>query len=96
VNTPKPYVERREEQCGTGITYIYRTFSSDVNSDDLVWHRDRESRQVHILSGKGWKLQKDDKLPQELLPGTDVYIHKGLYHRLIKGDGDLLIRIKEL
>ena len=94
--TPKPYTETIEKQHGTGVTYIYRTFSIDVGSTELVWHRDTKSRQVHILSGNGWKLQTDDKLPEELLPGTDVYIHKGIYHRLIKGNSDLVIRIKEL
>jgi len=94
--TPKPYSEKREQQCGTGVTYIYRTFSADVEADELVWHRDRESRQVHILSGHGWKFQKDDRLPEEIKPGTDLYIHKGIYHRLIKGETDLVIRIKEI
>ena len=92
----KPYTEQRVEQCGTGIEYIYRTFSSEVDADELVWHRDRKSRQIKVLSGTGWKFQKDDELPVDLQPGSDVYIVRGIYHRLIKGVSDLVIRIKEI
>ena len=92
----KPYTEEIVEQHGTGVEYIYRTFSSEVNADALVWHRDRKSRQIKVLSGKGWKFQEDDKLPVDLQPGSDVYIIRGIYHRLIKGVSDLIIRIKEI
>jgi len=37
-------------------------------------------------------VQKEDKLPVELKVGGDYSILKMEYHRLIKGDGDLVIR----
>ena len=92
----KPYTEQVLEQHGTGRNYIVRTFSSDVAEEELVWHRDRTSRTVHILKGQGWKLQFDDKLPEELVIGRDYYIHKMVYHRVIKGENDLIVRIENI
>jgi hypothetical protein len=89
----KPY-EEIIEQHGTGTKFVIRTFDESVGSDELVWHRDRESRQVHVLSGRGWKLQHDDELPLELNIGEDHYIPKMTYHRLIKGEDKLVVRIQ--
>jgi hypothetical protein len=46
-----------------------------------------------VLSGNGWELQKEDKLPEELEIGKDYFIIKNNYHRVIKGEGDLVLRI---
>lgn len=72
-----------------------RTFSSDVDSDELIWHRDKRDRQITIISGTGWKLQLDDKLPVELIQGKLYDIPKEVYHRVIKGTDDLIIKIWE-
>lgn len=89
-----PYTEQITEQHGTGIKFIIRTFTDSVEEDELVWHRDHESRIVHVLEGRGWKLQLDDQLPQELNIGQDYYIPKMGYHRLIKGAEKLVVRIQ--
>ena len=60
-----------------------RTFEEDVPEEELVWHRDRTNRRIHILGGQGWQLQFDDKLPEELMIGSDYYIQKMTYHRVI-------------
>lgn len=91
----KPYTERTEIQHGTNREYLIREFSPDVPSDELVWHRDKRSRMVHVLSGNGWKLQKDDELPEELIMGKDYYIRREQYHRLIKGENPLIVRIEQ-
>jgi len=39
-------------------------------------------------------IQLDDKLPQTLT--EKVYIPKGVYHRVIKGKGDLTVKVKKL
>ena len=75
---------------------LSRTFSSDVAEEELVWHRDRTNRRIHILGGQGWQLQFDDKLPEELMIGSDYYIQKMTYHRVIKGENDLIIRIENI
>ena len=40
-----------------------RTFSYDVDDDELIWHRDKNSRTVEVLSGVDWKFQRDNELP---------------------------------
>ena len=32
--------------------YIIREFSDNTNEDELVWHRDKTSRRVHVLRGR--------------------------------------------
>ena len=86
----EPYVDRFEED-GSRI----RTFSSDIDSDELIWHRDKKDREITILSGVGWKLQMEDKLPKELELGKLYDIPKEEYHRIIKGKDNLVIRIWE-
>ncbi len=91
----KPYKEEILEQHGTGRMFKIRTFESEVDDTELIWHRDKKSRTVHVLSGNGWKLQLDDELPKELHIGKDYFIIKNSYHRLIKGENNLIIRIEE-
>ena len=75
---------------------LIREFSKDVSSDELVWHRDREDRDVTVLEGSGWQLQMDNRLPVYLTPGKTYHIPKNTYHRVIKGSTDLLVEIKEI
>ena len=91
----KTYTEEILEHNGTGRMFKVRTFEHTVDDKELVWHRDKEHRRVHVLSGNGWKLQKDDSLPEDLTVGKDYYIIKNSYHRLIKGEDNLVIRIEE-
>lgn len=70
-----------------------RFFESNVDSGELHWHRDREDRIVEVLEGNGWKLQLDNQLPVEMEIGKKYFIPEGVYHRTIKGDGDLKIKI---
>lgn len=76
-------------------TYI-REFSTDTDSSELVWHRDKEDREVTILEGSGWKFQYDNELPFELKEGDTISIKKLEYHRIIKGDTNLKIRLLKI
>ena len=69
---------------------ILRTFSPDVDSEELKWHRDRENRLVEILEGEDWFLQMDNELPTKLVIGEKYYIPEGVYHRVIKGKNNLI------
>ena len=93
ISSGKPYTQ--VEVCGSDGDYILREFSSDVDVSELVWHRDKQSRNVTVLQGEGWKIQMDNSLPEELEKGNNYYIPKMEYHRLIKGTGSLLLQIKE-
>ena len=70
-----------------------RKFSSLTNTDEFVWHRDEEDREIVVLSGNNWMLQFDNQLPKELEIGKKYIIKKNSWHRVIKGYGDLIIKI---
>ena len=74
---------------------MVRTFDEDVESSELVWHRDKKDREVKIIKGSGWKFQMDNELPLELKKGDVLNIPKETFHRVIKGSGKLVIEIKE-
>jgi len=69
-----------------------RKFSQDIDPIELMWHRDLKNREVSIVSGKGWKIQLENKLPQDL---DSIVIPKLSWHRVIKGEEDLIISIRE-
>ena len=82
--TGRPYSEK--EQDG----YIIREFSQDTPSFEFVWHRDKENRIVEAMHDTDWKFQMDNLVPQEI---NRIFIPKETYHRLIKGSGDLVLKI---
>ena len=80
-----PYSERRKDNL------IVRTFSQDIDEEELVWHRDRQDREVTVLEETDWQFQFDNELPQVLK--NTIFIPKNTYHRLIKGTGELNVHI---
>jgi len=74
---------------------LIREFSSDVDSKELVWHRDRRTRKVKVVSGLGWQIQMENKLPVILEKGKTYYIPAREYHRVIKGKTNLVLEIYE-
>lgn len=73
-----------------------RTFNENVDNDELVWHRDREDRLVEVLEGENWMVQMDNQLPVKMKKGDSFIIPEGVYHRVLKGDGQLKISITVL
>ena len=92
----KPYTEQHLTKHGTDEQYIIRTFNKDVLEEELVWHRDSRARKVTPLTANGWKYQLEDCLPHEFKEGTEITIPKKMYHRVIKGNGNLVVRIMEI
>tara|TARA_B100000424_G_C22522192_1_gene299620 strand:+ start:21 stop:296 length:276 start_codon:yes stop_codon:yes gene_type:complete len=74
---------------------LIREFSKDVDSGELVWHRDRQDRKVLVKKGEGWKLQMENSLPVDLKPGMTYEIPKNTYHRVMKGTSNLIVEIEE-
>ena len=70
-----------------------RKFGYNVDSEDLIWHRDREDRIIKVVSGNKWLFQFDDNIPKEMKDGDTIYIKKNSWHRVIKGEGDLIIKV---
>ena len=83
-----------EEKLIRGTTFL-REFKENVDSEELIWHRDRENREVTILQSSGWQLQMDNEIPKTLEEGKTYYIPAFVYHRVIKGSGDLIVKIKK-
>ena len=76
------------------VNEYIRIFKSDVDDGSLVWHRDRESRIIESIGDTDWLVQIDDKLPMKI--EGKILIPMGVYHRLIKGTGDLKIKLVKL
>jgi quercetin dioxygenase-like cupin family protein len=75
--------------------YIIREFNENIDPIELMWHRDLVSRTVTILEGEGWKFQMDNQLPIKLKKGDIIYIPAYEWHRTIKGNTTLKIKIEE-
>lgn len=71
-----------------------RVFSQDTDSGEFMWHRDYEDRMIESINDTDWKIQIDNQLPTKI--DGKVFIPKGVYHRLIKGNGDLEIKLQKL
>lgn len=89
VNFMRPFSEIKIEE-----NVVERIFDEDVDPEELKWHRDAEDRKVKAVFETNWQVQLDNELPRSL--NDEVYIPKGLYHRLIKGNGDLVVSVTKL
>ena len=74
-------------------SYIIREFSENIDSIELLWHRDDENRTVEIIGETDWKLQLDNQLPTSM--NQPIFIPKGEWHRVIKGEGTLILKINK-
>lgn len=83
MDTGRPYIEQGE----------IRIFTQNISEEELVWHRDKEDRIIEPLHETDWKFQYDNNNPESL---KLLFIRKGVYHRLIKGTGDLKLRVVKL
>ena len=84
-----PFRQKRKDDL------LIREFSKDVDSSELVWHRDRHDRYVKVQHSGGWQLQLENSLPIPLVRGKTYYIPKNSYHRVIKGKENLVVEIRE-
>ena len=87
-------------EISSGNPYIkdgdIRTFSTEHAEEEFVWHRDKEKREVTVLEGEGWQFQFDDCLPMLLREEQMFVIPKMMYHRLIRGKTDLVLKVERL
>ena len=89
-----PYTEKKIED-----NVFLRTFSDDTLEEELKWHWDEEDRKitlVHVgpVQETDWMFQMDNELPKKI--EEDIFIPAGKWHRLIKGKGDLTLRIQKI
>ena len=69
------------------------TFSHNINKLELVWHQDKEDRNIEVLEGEGWSMQRDNQLPFDINKGDRIFIAVNEIHRVLKGTTDLKIKI---
>lgn len=74
-----------------GDNIFIREFYQNTDSGDFTWHRDLEDRVIESINDTDWLIQIDNELPKKI--EGKIEIPKGIYHRLIKGSGDLKIRL---
>ena len=72
-----------------------REFLQSTSSFEYVWHRDKEDRYVQSINYSDWKLQLDNTIPVEF-GNSKLFIPKETYHRLIKGTGDITLKVWKL
>jgi hypothetical protein len=84
-----PFIE-----ISLGNNEYVREFSEDVDNHELEWHIDKEDRLVEVIDNDGWKVQIDNELPKLLK--NKLFIPKETYHRIIKGTGNLKVKITKL
>ena len=85
-NKVKPY-----QDIEVTDKYIIREFSENIDSIELKWHRDREDRLVEIIGETDWQVQLENQLPTSI--NQLIKIPKGEWHRIIKGNGSLKLKI---
>jgi len=68
-----------------------REFNQDTDSGEFMWHRDHEDRIIESIDETDWMIQIDNELPKQIK--GEVFIPMGVYHRLLKGNGDLKIKL---
>lgn len=84
-----PFKETR-----VGNNEYIREFDSDIPTHELEWHLDKEDRLVEAIENCGnWLIQLDNSLPVSL--DKKIFIPKETYHRVIKGTGKLVVKIKK-
>ena len=75
---------------------FFRTFREDISINELVWHYDLKDRYMTVILASNWMFQFDDQLPIKLEDNQKIFIPKNTYHRIIKGTGELKIKIEEI
>ena len=83
----------KERLISEGV--VERTFSSGADSDELIWHRDREDRRLLVVESGGWQFQMDNSLPVNLETGQELLVPAGAWHRVIRGNNDLKVIINK-
>ena len=84
-------VNETDEYC-----LMQRHFFKNSHEEELVWHRDKEDRDVFLIEGDSWYIQRENELPQLIQKDFVFKIPKDTWHRVINKNGkNLIINIKK-
>jgi hypothetical protein len=70
---------------------VIREFDESIDPIELMWHRDNEDRVVSPVNKTDWKFQIENELPKEIQ--GEIFIPRGVWHRIIKGTGSVKVKI---
>lgn len=82
----KPYIDKEIE-----TNVVIREFDAELDSQELSWHRDNEDRIVEVIGETDWMFQRDNELPIKMEGKIEILKHQ--WHRAIKGNGKLVLKI---
>mgnify|MGYP001455219385 CR=1 FL=1 len=75
---------------------VQRSFDKSLSREELVWHRDKEDRELCLIEGEGWYLQFDNELPNLMQKNVSYKIPKATWHRITNtNETKLLISVKK-
>jgi hypothetical protein len=83
-----PYTENQVDSD------VIRIFSENIDPIELMWHRDDEDRIIESVDKTDWLIQLEDELPREIVGKINIARHQ--WHRLIKGTGNLTVKILKM
>ena len=87
----KPYIDEKITD-----TKWMRTFDPSITeSDEYIWHIDKNDRSITVIEGNDWKFQFDNELPMNININDKFIVPKMIYHRLIPGKTKLVLEIEE-
>ena len=73
---------------------VIRIFDAENTShSELIWHKDREDREITVEKSKDWHLQLENEVPVKLEVGQVHFIPAYTWHRLIMGKKKLVVEI---
>ena len=85
----RPYLD-----IETDGNLVTQKFGAEIDPVELMWHRDDEARTVEAVNPTDWQIQLEDRLPFALDHAININRHE--WHRLIKGSGELILKITKL
>ena len=74
--------------------YVIREFDESIDPIELLWHRDDEDRLIEPVNPTDWFIQFEDELPISI--DKPIFIPRHTWHRTIKGNGTMVIKIQKL
>jgi len=87
----KPYTEESFIKHGTNQSYTIRTFENEC--DDL-WFKEKDTKRVRVFTSNGWELQIGEDQPVIMEIGKQYNIPKNKFYRVLKGQGNLVVRLE--
>ena len=91
-----PYYNLNILEDNSNFKIFTRVIPEHTDDLELKWHRDNGDRYITIQSGSNWKLQLENQLPTPLELNQSYFIPYDTWHRVIKGNQDLILLIKEI